>query len=203
MKKYRGVFPALYACYDPAGHIDPRGVRYWTNLLCGKGVGGIYVNGLQGECGALNTAEKMTVMENVMAEADGRVRVLCNVSCVSPQETGTLCRHAAACGVDSIVVFALDPKVSLEKLLEEADRLVALSGECDLILGPAALPDGTKALEQALAGAKEARVRGLLLAEADLERLELLQEALGENVSLICAEASMPFSSITMFECAV
>ena len=105
MKKYRGVFPAMYACYDAEGRIHPKGVRQLTGQLCAAGVGGIYVNGSCGECGALSVMEKVAVLENVMAEAAGRARVICRVTCSDPEDTRELCRHAAACGVDGIVAL--------------------------------------------------------------------------------------------------
>ena len=189
MKKYRGVFPALYTCYDPDGHIDPRGVRYWTNLLCEAGVGGIYVNGLPGEYDALTTTEKMTVMENVMAEAAGRVRVISRVTCGGDGETRALCRHAAACGVDGVAVFADPEGETAEETLKKAGELASLSGECDLILGPGALPTDGEEFARFREEAAKARVRGVLLEDA--RQLQALQEGMPENVSLISVKASM------------
>ena len=40
--KYRGVFPAFYACYDDSGRISPDRTRAMARFLIGKGVDGLY-----------------------------------------------------------------------------------------------------------------------------------------------------------------
>ena len=50
IKKYEGVIPAFYACYDDEGKISPKRVRAFTRYLIGKGVNGLYVGGSSGEC---------------------------------------------------------------------------------------------------------------------------------------------------------
>ena len=50
IQKYRGVFPAFYACYDKDGEISPKAVRQLTEFLIQKGVQGVYVRGASGEC---------------------------------------------------------------------------------------------------------------------------------------------------------
>ncbi len=50
IKKYQGIIPAFYACYDEKGNISPEGVRALVRHLAGKGVRGLYVGGSSGEC---------------------------------------------------------------------------------------------------------------------------------------------------------
>ena len=50
LKKYLGVIPAFYACYDDAGNISPERTRALARYLLGKGVKGLYVGGSSGEC---------------------------------------------------------------------------------------------------------------------------------------------------------
>ena len=49
-KKYQGIFPAFYACYDAEGKINPAAVRELTRYYIDKGVQGLYVGGSSGEC---------------------------------------------------------------------------------------------------------------------------------------------------------
>ena len=35
LKKYQGIFPAFYACYDEAGAVSPEAVRELTEYLIG------------------------------------------------------------------------------------------------------------------------------------------------------------------------
>ena len=50
LKKYEGVIPAFYACYDDQGEISPERVRALVEYFLEKGVQGLYVNGSSGEC---------------------------------------------------------------------------------------------------------------------------------------------------------
>ena len=50
LKKYKGVIPAFYACYDDDGNISPKRVRALTRYLIDAGVKGTYVCGSSGEC---------------------------------------------------------------------------------------------------------------------------------------------------------
>ena len=43
IKKYQGVIPAFYACYDAEGNISTEGVKALTRHLIAKGVKGVYV----------------------------------------------------------------------------------------------------------------------------------------------------------------
>ena len=45
IKKYQGVIPAFYACYDENGKVSAERVRALTKSLIGKGVTGLYVGG--------------------------------------------------------------------------------------------------------------------------------------------------------------
>ena len=45
LKKYEGVIPAFYACYDDQGEISPERVRALVEYFIAKGVQGLYVNG--------------------------------------------------------------------------------------------------------------------------------------------------------------
>ena len=67
LKKYHGVIPAFYACYDEEGNISPERVRGLTRHLIGKGVNGLYVGGSSGECIYQGVEERKVVLENVMA----------------------------------------------------------------------------------------------------------------------------------------
>ena len=79
LKKYHGVIPAFYACYDEEGNISPERVRGLTRHLIGKGVNGLYVGGSSGECIYQGVEERKVVLENVMAEADALFRELLGI----------------------------------------------------------------------------------------------------------------------------
>lgn len=100
--RFRGVFPALYACYDAKGDVSPKRTRAFTEYLIGKGIQGLYVCGSSGECIYMTKEERMLVLEHVMAVAKGRVTVIAHVAAMSTRESVELAKHAEACGVDAL-----------------------------------------------------------------------------------------------------
>lgn len=112
--KYQGIFPAFYACYDKEGNINPEAVRELTRWFIEKGVKGVYVGGSSGECIYHNVEERKLVLENVMAEAKGKITVIAHVACNNTRDSQELARHAESLGVDAIasippIYFKLPP----------------------------------------------------------------------------------------------
>ena len=103
--KYRGVFPAFYACYDDSGRISPDRTRAMARFLIGKGVDGLYVCGSSGECIYQTKEERMLALESVMEEAKGKVTVIAHVAATSTGESVELAQHAASCGVDALAAI--------------------------------------------------------------------------------------------------
>ncbi|NCB64020.1 MAG: N-acetylneuraminate lyase, partial [Clostridia bacterium] len=100
--KYQGIIPAFYACYEEDGSISPERTRALARHLIEKGVKGLYVGGSSGECIYQSVPERKTVLENVMAEAKGKVTVIAHVACNNTADSQELARHAERLGVDAI-----------------------------------------------------------------------------------------------------
>ncbi|MDY4509328.1 MAG: dihydrodipicolinate synthase family protein [Candidatus Faecousia sp.] len=112
--KYQGIFPAFYACYDAEGGINPEAVRALTRWFIEKGVKGVYVGGSSGECIYQSKEERKVVLENVMAEAKGKLTVIAHVACNNTADSQELAAHAESLGVDAIasippIYFHLPP----------------------------------------------------------------------------------------------
>ena len=112
--KYEGIFPAFYACYDAEGKISPEAVRELTRWFIEKGVKGVYVGGSSGECIYQSKEERKVVLENVMAEAKGKLTVIAHVACNNTADSQELAAHAESLGVDAIasippIYFHLPP----------------------------------------------------------------------------------------------
>lgn len=105
LKKFQGVFPAFYACYDSAGSVDPEGVRALTRHLIKKGVAGVYVGGSSGECIYQSVSERKLVLETVMAEAKGKLTVIAHVACNNTADSQELAAHAESLGADAIAAI--------------------------------------------------------------------------------------------------
>ena len=113
--KYKGIIPAFYACYNAEGKIDPEAVRALTRWFIDKGVKGLYVGGSSGECIYQSKEERKTVLENVMAEARGKLTIIAHVACNNTADSQELAAHAESQGVDAIasippIYFHLPPK---------------------------------------------------------------------------------------------
>ena len=112
--KYQGIIPAFYACYDAEGKINPEAVRALTRWFVEKGVKGLYVGGSSGECIYQSKEERKVVLENVMAEAKGKLTVIAHVACNNTADSQELAAHAESLGVDAIasippIYFHLPP----------------------------------------------------------------------------------------------
>ena len=105
LKKYLGVIPAFYACYDDAGNISPERTRALARYLLGKGVKGLYVGGSSGECIYQSVQERKVILENVMAEARGKVTIIAHVACNNTSDSQALAAHAESLGVDAIAAI--------------------------------------------------------------------------------------------------
>ncbi len=105
LKKYQGIFPAFYACYNAQGEIDPQAVRALTRHLMDKGVTGLYVGGSSGECIYQSVEERRLVLENVMAEAKGKLVIIAHVACNNTADSRALAAHAESLGVDAIAAI--------------------------------------------------------------------------------------------------
>ena len=66
MKKYKGIFPALYACYDENGEVSSERVKAFTQYLIDKGVNGLYVGGSSGECIYQSVEDRKKTLEACM-----------------------------------------------------------------------------------------------------------------------------------------
>lgn len=114
LKKYEGIFPAFYACYDENGNVSPERVRALTRYFIEKGVQGLYVGGSSGECIYQGVAERKLLLENVMAEAKGKLTIIAHVACNNTADSQELARHAESLEVDAIaaippIYFRLPP----------------------------------------------------------------------------------------------
>ena len=97
--------PAFYACYDAEGNINPEGVRALTRYHIEQGVKGVYVGGSSGECIYQSVAERKLVLEQVMAEAKGKLTVIAHVACNNTADSRELAAHAESLGVDAIAAI--------------------------------------------------------------------------------------------------
>ena len=114
LTKYQGIIPAFYACYDANGAINPTAVREMTRWFIEQGVQGLYVGGSSGECIYQSKEDRKVTLENVMAEAKGKLTIIAHVACNNTADSQELAAHAESLGVDAIaaippIYFKLPP----------------------------------------------------------------------------------------------
>ena len=102
LKKYQGVIPAFYACYDAEGNVSVEGTRALARYYVEKGVHGLYVGGSSGECIYQSVAERKLVLETLMEEVKGKLVVIAHVACNNTKDSQELAAHAESLGVDAI-----------------------------------------------------------------------------------------------------
>lgn len=134
-EKYRGIFPAFYACYDEEGKIDTDRVRAFTRHLIKKGVTGLYVGGSSGECIYQSVEDRKMLLEAVMEEAKGKIIIIAHVACNNTSDSMELARHADSLGVDAIasippIYFHL-PDYAIAKYWND---ISASAPHCDFII---------------------------------------------------------------------
>ena len=105
LNKYKGIFPAFYACYDSEGNVSTQATKDFVEYLIGKGVAGLYVGGSSGECIYLSVEERKQTLEAVMEVAKGRIAIIAHVACNNTKDSQELARHAESLGVDAIAAI--------------------------------------------------------------------------------------------------
>ena len=114
IKKYEGIIPALYACYDEKGAVSLERTKALTQWFIDQGVQGLYVGGSSGECIYQNKEERKAVLEAVMEVAKGKITIIAHIACNNTADSQELAAHAESLGVDAIasippIYFKLPP----------------------------------------------------------------------------------------------
>lgn len=105
LSKYKGIFPAFYACYDDNGEVSAERNAAFAEYLLKKGVKGLYVCGSSGECIYQSKEERKTALEAVMKAVGGKMTVIAHVACNNTRDSMELAAHAESLGVDAIAAI--------------------------------------------------------------------------------------------------
>ena len=103
-KKFTGVFPAFYACYDDKGDISRDRASKLAEFYAGVGVKGLYVTGSSGECVFHNVEERKATLEAVVEAVGDKMTVIAHIAAPSTRDSIELARHAEKLGVDAIAM---------------------------------------------------------------------------------------------------
>ncbi|MFD0826465.1 dihydrodipicolinate synthase family protein [Neobacillus sp. M.A.Huq-85] len=101
-QKFKGVFPAFYACYDDAGEISESRTKDLCNYLYEKGVQGLYVSGSSGECIYHNLEERKATLKYVAETVKGKLTLIAHVGAPSTRDSVELAKYAEELGYDAL-----------------------------------------------------------------------------------------------------
>ena len=102
VEKFQGILPAFYACYEDSGEVSVERSKALVHYFIEAGVQGLYVNGSSGECIYLSVEDRKKILEAVMEEAKGKLRIIAHVACNNTKDSVELAKHAESLGVDAI-----------------------------------------------------------------------------------------------------
>lgn len=102
IEKYKGIFPAFYACYEEDGTVSPKRVKELAQFYVDSKVKGLYVGGSSGECIYQTVEERKIILDNVMEVAKGKLTIIAHVACNNTADSQALAKHAQEVGVDAI-----------------------------------------------------------------------------------------------------
>jgi N-acetylneuraminate lyase len=174
----RGMIAAFCACYDDAGNISPIRTQTLARHLMVKGVQGLYVNGMAGECLYLSMDERKKVLENVMTAVNGNVPVIAQVAANSLRDSAQLAEHAQALRVDAIAALppigACPPEHAISKYWND---ISAAAKDTDLVLCAAPqMPAGNLPLTLFEEMLKNPRVKALFMSALGAQEIRAFKD---------------------------
>ena len=104
LEKYRGVFPAFYACYDDDGNVSRERAKALARFYYDLGIKGLYVTGSSGECVFQTVEERKATLEAVWEAVGGKMVIIAHVAAPATRDSIELARHAEKLGVDAIAM---------------------------------------------------------------------------------------------------
>ena len=122
-EKYKGIFPAFYACYDDFGEVSEERTIALCDYLYSKGVKGLYVGGSSGECIYQNLEERKATLKYVAESVRGKLTLIAHVGAPSTRDSVILAKYAEELGYDALsavppIYFKL-PESSVKKYWTE------------------------------------------------------------------------------------
>lgn len=102
LDKFKGVFPAFYACYDDQGEVSEDRIRDLGTYLYEKGVKGLYIGGSSGECIYQNLDERKATLKYAAQHLKGKLTLIAHVGAPSTRDSVTLAKYAEELGYDAL-----------------------------------------------------------------------------------------------------
>lgn len=98
----KGVYAAFASLFDAEDRVNEKATAQLAQFLISKGLTGFYTCGSTGEFLTLTPQERMQILEIVMSEAKGKVKVIAHIGAADTKTAILLAKHAAKVGADAI-----------------------------------------------------------------------------------------------------
>lgn len=102
LNKFKGIFPAFYACYDDQGEVSEERTQHLCTFLLEKGVNGLYVGGSSGECIYQSLEERKATLKYVAESVGGKLTLIAHVGAPSTRDSVILAKYAEELGYDAL-----------------------------------------------------------------------------------------------------
>ncbi len=121
---WQGVLPAMTTCFDEELKVDHAFMTRHARWMLDSGCTGIVSLGSLGEAATLTFDEKIAILRNMVAAANGSAPVVAAISALSTAEAVSLAKAAAECGCEGLMV--LPPYVYLGDWRETKAHVAAI-----------------------------------------------------------------------------
>ncbi|WP_026907180.1 dihydrodipicolinate synthase family protein [Paucisalibacillus globulus] len=102
LDKFKGIFPAFYACYTDSGKISEERTKAFATYIQQKGVKGLYVGGSSGECIYQSLEERKETLRYVAELVKGELTLIAHVGAPSTRDSVELAKYAEELGYDAL-----------------------------------------------------------------------------------------------------
>lgn len=103
-KKLNGIYIPMVTPFNRDESINYSGLREVVDFLAKNGVDGVIPSGSTGEMIAMTPEEQMSVNEEVVKAADGRIKVVCSTGAYRTKDVVRMSRSAQSAGADGVMV---------------------------------------------------------------------------------------------------
>ena len=222
--KWTGVMPALTTAFNEDLQVDHAFLARHARWQIENGVSGLVALGSLGEAATLTLEEKFSVIETLVAVADGKVPVVATVSALSTADAVTLAEGAEARGAKGLMILPpyvhkgdwAESKAHVGAVLK-ATPLAAMLYNNPVAYGTDFIPEQIQELAEEFP-----TLRAVKESSTDVRRVTAIRALIGERLSIlvgvddaivegICAGAvgwvaglvnALPRESVHLFELA-
>ncbi len=196
---FKGIMPALPTPVDSNEKLKKGVIEKLVDFDLAGGVNGFYVCGATGEGPALSVKTRMDTLEAVMAQNNGRGKIIAHIGGPNFTDVKKLIAHAEKCGVDAISSMAPNAYyshnnseiVSYYKKIASLTSLPVLIYVTPLLLGN----DLTKIFNELMA---VENIIGAKFTLKDYYLMSLLKMINGGNINVINGPDEMLLAGLSM-----